>query len=225
MKDIVVSDAQNVALKKIIEWYKGGRSTPQVFYLAGYAGTGKFTLAKIVSDTLAAEATFNVIPAAFTGKAANVLRQKGNPNAMTFHSGMYIPVRKSDESEIDFRLDPDAPFSDADLILADEVSMINEVMARDAESFGKKILVMGDPGQLPPVQGCGYWIHHEPDVFLHEIHRQALDSAIIRLANLARKGKPLPHGSWSDNDGNKVQVLEYEHGHAHLMCEIGRAHV
>jgi exodeoxyribonuclease-5 len=53
---------------------------------------------------------------------------------------------------------------------------------------------MGDPGQLPPVNGQGAFTRNAPDVFLHEIHRQAADSPILELATLARTGERLPLG-------------------------------
>ena len=52
------------------------------------------------------------------------------------------------------------------------------------------MLVLGDPAQLPPVRGGGFFTQGEPDVMLTEIHRQAGESAIIRLATMARQGKP-----------------------------------
>ena len=42
---------------------------------------------------------------------------------------------------------------DAALIVLDEVSMVGDDMARDLLAFGKPILVLGDPGQLPPIKG------------------------------------------------------------------------
>lgn len=205
--NITPTDEQWKAIKKVVAWYKGGVNTPLVFYLAGYAGTGKSTIAKFVIDELATQAGFNVATAAFTGKAANVLRQKGNPNAGTFHAGMYMP-QEDDHGQVFFHLQPDAPFSCADLILGDECSMINEELGVDAESFGKKILVMGDPGQLPPVSGVGYWTGRKPDVFLTEVHRQAMDSPILRLATMLRLGKAIPEGEWSDSEGNVTRVLK-----------------
>lgn len=208
MTDITPSDTQAKIIKDIVEWYRGGRNTPQVFYLAGYAGVGKSTIAKFVVDELSSSYDFTAIPAAYTGKAANVLRQKGNAHASTFHGGMYIP-KPMEDGEVEFIWSPDAPFSQANLIIGDECSMINEVLGQDAEAFGKKILIMGDPGQLPPIEGAGYWTNRKPDVLLTEVMRQALDSPIIRLATMARNKKRLPLGEWRDADGNEIKSLDY----------------
>jgi ATP-dependent exoDNAse (exonuclease V) alpha subunit len=72
--------------------------------------------------------------------------------------------------------------AEAHLAIIDEVSMVNEEMANDLMSFDVPILVVGDPGQLPPIEGAGYFTNREPDIFLREIHRQAADNPIIRLA-------------------------------------------
>ena len=80
------------------------------------------------------------------------------------------------------------------MIVLDEVSMVGEEMARDLLAFGKPILVLGDPGQLPPIKGEGAFTQATPDIMLTEIHRQAGESAIIHLATLAREHKPIPYG-------------------------------
>ena len=54
-----------------------------------------------------------------------------------------------------FALNPQSDAAHAKLIVLDEVSMVGEEMARDLMSFGKPILVLGDPGQLPPIKGEG----------------------------------------------------------------------
>jgi len=93
-----------------------------------------------------------------------------------------------------FALNPQSDAADARLIVLDEVSMVGEEMARDLMSFGKPILVLGDPGQLPPIKGEGAFTRDAPDVMLTEIHRQATESAIIRLATMARMGEPIGFG-------------------------------
>ena len=97
-----------------------------------------------------------------------------------------------------FILNLQSPALDADLIVLDEVSMVGEEMAADLMSFKRPILVLGDPGQLPPIKGEGAFTQATPDILLTEIHRQAGDSAIIRLATLAREGRMIPFGQHSD---------------------------
>lgn len=76
-------------------------------------------------------------------------------------------------------------------IVVDEVSMVGERLGRDLEGHGKKILVLGDPAQLPPVGSGGYFTDREPDVLLTEVHRQARDSGVLDLATHVRCGGSL----------------------------------
>lgn len=206
MSEFVPSAAQAQAIKSIVEWYKSGR---QEFYLAGYAGVGKSTVAAHAIEELKSRCKVKrVRTAAYTGKAASVLRKKGVEDAQTIHSLIYSPIEDEETGEVRFVVSEDSPAADADLIVLDECSMVDKAIAADLRSFGKKLLIMGDPGQLPPINGEGDFTSREPDVFLHEIHRQAADSPIIELATLARQGKPLPRGY--DKDGVRVLHLTKE---------------
>ncbi|MEM6650708.1 MAG: ATP-binding domain-containing protein, partial [Pseudomonadota bacterium] len=68
-------------------------------------------------------------------------------------------------------------------------SMVDEELGRDLLSFGAPVLVLGDPAQLPPVKGGGYFTDAEPDVMLTEVHRQAADNPIIQLSMAIREGE------------------------------------
>ena len=105
-----------------------------------------------------------------------------------------LELRLADIHKPRFVLNEQSMVRDAKLIVLDEVSMVGEEMARDLLAFGKPILVLGDPGQLPPIKGEGAFTQAEPDIMLTEIHRQAGESAIIRLATMARQGQPIPYG-------------------------------
>lgn len=79
------------------------------------------------------------------------------------------------------------PWGDLDLIILDEVSMVGPKLAADIEAYGVPILVLGDPAQLPPVDGGGYYtLQATPGYLLTEIHRQALDSPVLELATRVR---------------------------------------
>lgn len=198
--------------------------TTQVFRLFGYAGTGKTTLAKHLVSQLDCKSVF----AAYTGKATSVLRRKGC-NASTIHSLIYQPEDQDEEllkslkkrmveakeagsslfnvlkkdfiaaNRPKFILRPNEALDDIDLIVIDEVSMVNEEMGNDLLSFGKKILVLGDPAQLPPIEGGGFFTAHKPDILLTEIHRQARDNPIITMASLVRQGHWLKAGMYGSS--------------------------
>ena len=105
-----------------------------------------------------------------------------------------LELRLADIHKPRFVLNEQSILRDAKLLVLDEVSMVGGDMARDLLAFGKPILVLGDPGQLPPIRGEGAFTQAQPDVMLTEIHRQAGESAIIRLATMARQNHHIPYG-------------------------------
>jgi exodeoxyribonuclease-5 len=186
------SPQQDAALVAVSNWLKD-KSGPQVFRLFGWAGTGKSTLARHL-----AQGVRSVKYAAFTGKAALVMRKNGCRGASTIHSLIYSLVSDK-EGEPKFALDPESEAMSADLIVIDEVSMVDEALGRDLLSFGTKVLVLGDPFQLPPVQGAGFFTADTPDIMLTEIHRQAQDNPIIRMSMDIREGDHLDYGRYGDS--------------------------
>ncbi len=109
-----------------------------------------------------------------------------------------LELRLDHIHEPQFVLNPQSDLRDADLLVLDEVSMVGADMAQDLLAFGKPILVLGDPGQLPPVKGTGYFTEATPDVLLTEVHRQAAESPILWLATMARQGQDIPFGAFDD---------------------------
>jgi exodeoxyribonuclease V len=186
------SPQQDAALKAVGLWLKRGEA--QVFRLFGYAGSGKTTLAR----TIAEDSDGDVVFGAFTGKAALVLRSKGCTDARTIHSLIY-KARENDTEEPTFELNDESPAAKASLIVIDECSMVDADLGRDLLSFGKPVLVLGDPAQLPPVKGGGYFTECEPDIMLTEVHRQAADDPIIRLSMLIREGGRLKLGTYGES--------------------------
>ena len=117
-----LSPQQDAALKSVSRWLKAGK--PQVFRLFGYAGTGKTTLARYFAEHVDGSVQF----AAFTGKAAQVLRSKGAVNARTIHSLIYRP--RGEEAVADeatgktsinptFSLNRQSPIAKAKLVIID----------------------------------------------------------------------------------------------------------
>lgn len=88
----------------------------------------------------------------------------------------------------------ESTLSGSRLLVVDEVSMVNEPMARDLMSFQVPILCLGDPAQLPPVEGQGWFTGQDADVVLTEVHRSALDSPVTRIATAIRSAQPPERG-------------------------------
>ena len=173
-------------------------------------GTGKSTIISAFIDEIGLDPIKNVKYATFTGKAALVLRRKGLP-ATTIHKLIYDTVyetvikKREDGTEYSYvkttfvkkpMLDND---SEIKLLILDECSMISDKLWEDLMTFKKKIVVLGDPGQLPPIMGTSPVTKGEPDVFLTEIMRQAKDNPIVHIATLAREGKRINPGWYGRN--------------------------
>ncbi len=175
-----LSSQQTEAFDQVMD-FKRDKSRKR-FVLAGVAGAGKTTLAKKIAEEFNPK---TVEAAAFTGKAAKVLDEKGLPNCGTIHNKIY-KLDDEDAEEPTFTLARGGDVADSKLLIVDEYSMLSEELIRDIEEVAPKVLYLGDPFQLPPIEGeCKL----KPDYFLTEIHRQALDSPIIRLTKDIREGK------------------------------------
>ena len=216
----------------------------------GYAGTGKSTLAVEFTSP-------STIFAAFTGKAAHVLRRKGIP-ARTIHSLIYHPRDRSrvrleelraeheavskteplDEATIfmlkyeikkeersvkqpHFVLNVDSEVRTCELLVIDEVSMVGMEMGEDLLSFGRKVLVLGDPGQLPPVASGGFFTNAPPDRLLTEVHRQVAQSPVILLASDVREGRGVSLGRYGNSRvllrGDLAPGVIYDN-HDQILC-------
>lgn len=169
--------------------------------IAGYAGTGKSTLIRFIISALNLDPE-DVCYVAYTGKAAQVLRSKGCPNAMTAHRLLYKSVQKDDGTFVHF---PKRPIIGFDLIVVDEISMLPKHMWELLLSHKIHVIALGDPGQLPPVLAENNGVLDAPHIFLDEVMRQAAESEIIRLTMDIREGKGLQPFL-----GNEVRIVSRE---------------
>lgn len=167
--------------------------------VAGYAGTGKSTLIKFIIEALDIDPE-DVAYIAYTGKAAQVLRNKGCPNAMTAHRLLYHSKQRPDGTYFHIPKDDIGSYR---LIVVDEVSMLPRTMWELLLSHKKYVIACGDPGQLPPVsEEDSPSVLDNPHIFLDEIMRQAKDSEIILLSSDIRARKPI-----SPFKGSEVNIV------------------
>ena len=96
--------------------------------------------------------------------------------------------------------------------------MVNEQIGMDLLSFGCKVLVLGDPAQLPPVGGGGFFTNGEPDVLLTEVHRQARHNPILDLATRIRTGQSWRQHALTTAKVGPEEALQYEQ----IICGTNR---
>lgn len=164
--------------------------------IAGFAGTGKTTLVKVIIDSLRLTAD-QVAYVAYTGKAAQVLRSRGCINAKTAHKLLYKSVLNEKTGKfyhIPLRY-LDSPYR---IIVVDEVSMLPKEMWDLLLSHHIHVLALGDPAQLPAIGTSNANVLDHPHIFLDEIMRQSQDSEIIRLTMNIRENKSLELFSGQD---------------------------
>jgi exodeoxyribonuclease-5 len=177
--------------KNVIRGVLKDLNNKQYLRIGGFGGTGKSTIIKILKHKLR-----NFAIGAYTGKAANVLRQKGMYDARTIHNLIYYPVKENDDETIWLR-SPDIEF---DGFIIDEASMVSKEIHEDLLSYRKPIIYVGDHGQLEPI-GNKFNLMMDPDYKLETIHRNA--GEIAHFANHIRQGKN-PNKFPS---GNKVKII------------------
>lgn len=125
---------------------------------------------------------------AFTGKASEVLREKGCPNAQTAHRLLYYS-KQMPNGKFVYKPRPHIEYS---LIVVDEVSMLPIDMWELLLSHGVYVIACGDPFQLPPVDKTKEnHILDNPHIFLDEVMRQAKESDIIVTSMNIREGKSI----------------------------------
>ena len=190
---MILTKKQEQGLKTCIEKYINGE---KYCVISGYAGAGKSTLVKFIVQNLPGiNPEDDVVYACYTGKAAQVLLKKGNKNVITLHKLLYESIPKPDGT---FFRRP-KPFIDYKIVIVDEVSMAPKQLMELLFTHNVFIIALGDPFQLPPVdKNQDNGLLNNPDVFLDEIMRQALDSEIIRLSMQVRNGEPFDYFTGHD---------------------------
>lgn len=208
---LVLTQQQQQVLDSIKEFMESDAS---VFILRGYAGTGKTTMVKQIVDYIAKSR--NVRLMAPTGRAARVLETKTGYEATTIHKAIYstggmVTKEVEDVAESEFKICFPVSVSNGNIVaIIDEASMLcsktteqelfrfgtdnlmDDLLTYVRPSFGGKVILVGDPAQLPPV-GESVSQALNPDFFLEkglkvmqaelrEVMRQTGDSVILKNA-------------------------------------------
>lgn len=243
------SPQQDAALKEFLRWYKGNPRN-EFFRLFGPAGTGKTFIARGLAEAVGGRVLFGAYtgkaalvlnrkgcfgastihsllynPKAKSQMRINELRaqieEEQDPEKLAVLK-KELAEESARQSRPSFSLNPDSPIKDCKLLIVDECSMIDKYIGADMMSFGTPILALGDPFQLPPVKGAGFFPQDNPDVMLTEVHRTALDSPVLRLATMVREGEELLLGEYGESRVCRRQDLPRGSGLSHDQTLVGK---
>jgi len=193
-----LTNKQEEGLKLVLDKHKHNE---KYAVISGYAGTGKTTLVKFIISALDV-AEDKVAYATYTGKAAEVLRKKGNKNAQTLHRLLYDSFPRQGGG---FVRVPKKVLGYT-IIVVDECSMVPKTMIDMLLRHNVFVIFLGDPFQLPMIDKKeSHTLLDNPDVFLDEIMRQEAESEIIQLTMKIRNGESIDFMK-----GNEVIVAPKE---------------
>ncbi len=169
-------------------------ATNGVLLITGGPGTGKTTILQGILSLLG-HMQKKCLLAAPTGRAAKRLTEVTGEEASTIHRLLEAGIDPA-TGQMVFARDEDLPLR-ADAVIVDEMSMVDVLLLHSllrAIPQGKRIILVGDPDQLPPV-GPGFPFGDMlrsgmlPTVRLTEIFRQAQESLIVMNAHRINAGQ------------------------------------
>ena len=183
--------SQKIALEKLSDWYN---SKELECTLKGFAGTGKTFILRYFLQHVIDKAYTITAP---THKALRVLEAQIGRKGMTLHSlhGLKpnIDLQNFDIERPQFDALNPCKIQNYNLIVIDECSMINKDLFllnhNRAKEFNTKILYVGDPLQLPPVNEeiSPTFATVKNTVELTDIVRQEEGNPLLNLFPLIRK--------------------------------------
>lgn len=203
-----LDETQRLALRFLHDVEEDHRPT---VVIKGPAGTGK---SAIISEFMRSCGS-QVIVAAPTHKACDVLRQRGVSEPKTIHSLLYKMVDEVEEIQI-FDPETQQPMLDEEgkevyeervigqkwlprdipideMVVFEEASMIGNRMLDDIGRVTTRRAFVGDHFQLPPVKDVDVFHIYQADVELSKVYRLK-ESGPLALATALRLGQPAqPH--------------------------------
>ena len=169
-------------------------ATSGLLLITGGPGTGKTTILNGILELLG-QMQLRCLLAAPTGRAAKRLTEVTGEDASTIHRLLEASIDQN-TGKMFFVRDEDTPLK-CDAVIVDEMSMVDVQLLHSllqAIPQGKRLILVGDPDQLPPV-GPGFPFSDMlrsgqlPTVRLTEIFRQAQESLIVMNAHRVNRGE------------------------------------
>ena len=235
------TEEQEAAIAKVVNWLDNYEfQSQQVMRMIGPAGAGKTTIMKAIAArtkrrtrfaAFAGKAALVLASKGCTGAETlhKLLYEPRGQSVKHYREELAILEKLTNPAEIKMQESKLASLRDAmstpgfikrlpsefhprTAFSFDEVSMVDKFIGMDAESYGFPILAVGDPFQLPPVMGTGWFFPKgfKADIELVAVHRQAEGSAVLKMATHIRKGGRIQYGQFADSACvPKMTIPEY----------------
>lgn len=196
---------EQLALIDELVAFCSGASGKEVFILNGYAGTGKTSIVAALVEKLHLISKKSVLLAP-TGRAAKVLSNYSRYKASTIHRHIYYPkavgqklhftLQKNKHSNTIFFID-EASMIDDQSSISEGQSLLEDLIHYVFSGKNCKLVLIGDPAQLPPVKTTlspalqeeyltQKFLLHATTFQLKQVMRQTDESGILHNATLLR---------------------------------------
>lgn len=213
LDEIQFTEEQLGAIDALKEFVTDMFTASWYFVFTGFAGTGKTTCMKKVAE-IAQSRSLKIEYTAPTNKAAKVLREVTG-KAVTTYVFLNLRMTRDGAAKAITRGKTKRNYSKIDVVVVDEASMVNKelfgYLEDAARKYGFKVIFMGDPAQLPPVNETeSKALKGEVGASLKKVMRH--DNQILTFATKVREQIYMRNPSiklLNDNDGEEgVWVLD-----------------
>lgn len=224
-----LNEGQKEAYSRIVSFLES--KTPEMYLLEGYAGTGKtYLIGKIIKYILDKHQSYTIAITAPTNKAVKVLQKtSGIKNSriefQTVHKllGLKEEITQDGKQVFKKAWDSAASIEEFDVLIIDEVSMLEDQLFIEIEGYKRnlRIIMMGDPAQIPPVNKPDSipFLEGKAEQYsinkyrLEEIMRQTVGNPIIESSfilrnNLNERIHTIPRESQLTENGNGIIFLD-----------------
>ncbi|MFA5759072.1 MAG: DEAD/DEAH box helicase, partial [Clostridia bacterium] len=222
---ITYNQEQLNAIDNTLDYLQSTSKDIPFYVIEGKAGTGKTTIVKEILKQLNLKSK-KISVAALSNKAKNVLAEKitedkeltdilkQTNNRVDYYSlagllGYKENIETGVWEKTEESLTEDSPIDNSDIVIVDEASMVNEEQLALITEFAdtKKILFLGDIGQLPPIrsENSPYYINYKKedlDKPSPVFNTKDKSKLLIRV----RQGEESPILPYADNYWNNSQL-------------------
>lgn len=228
-----LSPDQQAAVDTFGRWLKSGG---QRFALAGLAGTGKSTISSHIVDMVGRDRVAVVAPTGKAASVLRRKGHEDARTVhsliykpMSWCDACDRPRTEEEQAPAEPELDElpaesawcecgsqakprvrfrRTPLLLVDYVMCDEASMVSGDIVDDLESYGARIIYIGDHGQLAPVGNDPEIMREDTaDAVLSQIHRQGEGSQIVSFAHAFRQDLEPEDAALVIEQNGEVEVL------------------